>query len=116
MGAVAEGRFFRVLAGAPSDGAGFGDFHFFRGHCRSLMGAVAEGLVGGASASAPPIDAGRRWRNDGRLLKDFWSCHKFCWLGKNEFPPICFVSQIIDCLVGDCKEKKRRGNSSLVFG
>ena len=85
MGAVAEGRFFRVLAGAPGDGAGFGDFHFLRCPLCSLMGAVAERLFGGASAGTPPINTGRRGANDGRLLKDFRSCHSFAGWTKTRF-------------------------------
>lgn len=110
--AVAKGRLFRALAGAPGNGTSFGDFHFFRRPLRSLMRAVAKRLFGGASTGAPPINAGGRWKNDGRL--DFRGCHSFFWLSKK-----CVCASV------PCRRfftarpeisRAKNGNSALVFG
>jgi len=44
MTAVAEGFVFGMFAGAPSDGFGGGEIHFYRSEFSAFMGSVAERL------------------------------------------------------------------------
>lgn len=58
MGAVAERFVAGALAAAQGQGGLGGDGEFHGREFAALVGAVAEGLVGGSAAGAPPIVAG----------------------------------------------------------
>ena len=58
MGAVAERFVAGVLAAAQGQRRLGGDGEFHGRELAALVGAVAEGLVGGSAAGAPPIVAG----------------------------------------------------------
>jgi hypothetical protein len=59
-----------MLAGAPGYSPGFRNFHFLRAKGRSFVRTIAEGLAFGPATSAPPIDAGLDFLDDGRFLKN----------------------------------------------
>jgi hypothetical protein len=57
VGAVAEGGLFGVLAAAPGDFLGGGDFYAEGGEGAAAMGAVAVGLLLAVAAGAPGFGA-----------------------------------------------------------
>lgn len=75
MGAIAERRRRSLLAEAPGDGGLLLDHHFYRSPARSLMAAIAEGLVGRLSTGAPPIGAGFHLLNGGLGSANFGRFH-----------------------------------------
>ena len=64
-----------MLARAPGDRFGLGDFYLLRLQAGAFMRAVAEGLALGTPAGAPPICARLNFLNDRRFLKDGWFSH-----------------------------------------
>ena len=75
MGAVAMGGGVRTFAAAQPDGAFFLEFQFYRREAGALVGAVAERLIAGAAAGAPPINAGVQLPLVGGLLRTLGFCH-----------------------------------------
>lgn len=75
MRTVTKGRVLGVLAETPSDRFGFLYDHFHRGALRSLMAPIAERLMGGLSAGAPPVGAGFHFLDLGLLRANFGRFH-----------------------------------------
>jgi hypothetical protein len=75
MRAVAEGLVAGVLAPAPGDHFLFRDFDLYRRETRSLVRAIAVGLVLRVSAGAPKLVAGFFFDLVGKSLRDMWFIH-----------------------------------------
>ena len=70
VASVAEWRVLRVLAAAPRDGLGLGDFRFQWREAGALVRAVTKRLALGPAARAPEVSAGFNLLNDGEFLSD----------------------------------------------
>jgi hypothetical protein len=75
MAAVAERGIFGVFAPAPGHRFCFGDFRFHGSEAGPLVGAVAERLAFGLTATAPEISAGLGGLNERTFLGDFRFTH-----------------------------------------
>jgi hypothetical protein len=65
-----------VLALAPPDGRFFRDLELHRLQSGSLVGAVAERLMGRAAAGTPPMDARFDFESEGLSITDHrFFCH-----------------------------------------
>jgi hypothetical protein len=72
---VAKRRVLRVLAAAPRDGFGFGDFRFQRRKAGAFVRAVAKRLALGPAARAPEGSAGFNFLDERRFLSNGWFHH-----------------------------------------
>ena len=75
MAAVAKRFILRMFASAPGNGLGSRDIRFDGREVGARVGAVAEWLARGPTASAPPISAGFRQLHDRTLLEYVWLAH-----------------------------------------
>jgi hypothetical protein len=82
---ITEAAAFRVLAAAPRDSFGLGDFHLLRRETASTMRAVAKRLASRKTARAPEINAGLDFLDEWRFLGNSWIAHDF------------FVAATFDC-------------------
>ena len=102
MRSVAERHVLRMLARAPRDGFGLGDFCFLRRESRALVRAVAKRLALRSSAGAPPVRAGFDLLHDGGLLKDNGFVHGNDWLNDAVIQRRCKCNAIpeLTCFAG----------------
>ena len=75
VAAVTEGRILGMLAAAPGCRLGLNDVRFHGTKAGAFVGAVAERLAFGLTATAPVIGAGLGGLNIGTFACDDWFTH-----------------------------------------